>query len=862
MALFASVLPVSAQAVMQHYQLNIPRQSLDTALKDFAHQTGLQVARFSDAPRGTALVVGPVSGDMSVGEALTALLKTTGLTYRVVNDRTIAVVIPGAGSAASPQSTSRDASQLSTYSSDAGNEEEAKKSFWNRFLVAQVDQGTSSGSTPVEKQSQQTSKEKPVQLEEVVVTAQKREERLQDVPVPVTAISAAVLNEQNLVRVRDYFTRVPGLGMATTDYTGGDAKISIRGLSTGGIGYGTNPTVGIVVDDVPYGASTSIGGGSLMPDLDPSELSRIEVLRGPQGTLYGANSIGGLLKFVTVDPSTSSLSGRVQAGVDGVQHGDAEGYNLRGAVNVPLSDTFAVRASGFTRRDPGYIDNVLTGKKSVNSADVNGGRLSTLWRPSEGTSLKLSALIQDTKRNGEDDVDRLPGLGELQQRVWPGTGKHKAESQAYSANLTSKLGDYDLTILSGYNINSFDTNYDLTPTFFCVGFAQSIFGVDGCPWTADSKARKFSQEVRLSRPLGRRLDWLLGAFYTDEKVNTHEITWAADAAGVVSGQIYDLNFSNTYREYAAFSGLTYHFTDQFNVQLGGRAIDLRQSFAALWSGPFLSAIGAPNPSNFPKNVTKDHAFTYLVTPQYKASEDLMIYARLASGYRAGGPNFLPALGTPLSYKPDSTQNYEIGVKGAAFDRALSFDASLYHIDWKDLQVYMLNKATGSAFFANTGSAKSEGLELSVEVVPRRGTTATAWIAWNNAVLTQDFPSTSVATGHTGDRLPFSSRFSGSASLDQKFPLGGNMTGFIGGSVSYVGERFDVFAAGPQRQRLPGYAQTDLRVGVEYGPWRANLYVNNVADRLGVISGGIGNQIPYDFRYIQPRTVGMTVSRVF
>src|SRR6266404_2694279 len=139
MALFASVLPVSAQAVMQHYQLNIPRQSLDTALKDFAHQTGLQVARFSDAPRGSALVVGPLSGDMSVGQALTALLKSTGLTYTVVNDRTIAVVTPRAGSAASPQSTSRDASQLSTNASDAGNGEEAKKSFWDRFRLAQAD---------------------------------------------------------------------------------------------------------------------------------------------------------------------------------------------------------------------------------------------------------------------------------------------------------------------------------------------------------------------------------------------------------------------------------------------------------------------------------------------------------------------------------------------------------------------------------------------------------------------------------------------------------------------------------------------------------------------------------------------------
>jgi outer membrane receptor protein involved in Fe transport len=174
-------------------------------------------------------------------------------------------------------------------------------------------------------------------LEEVIVTAQKRSERLQDVPVPVTAIGANTLVDTNQMRLEEYYSQIPGLTLTVGDGRG-VPMISIRGITSG---Y-TNPTVGVVVDGTPYGASTNLALGALVPDIDPSELARVEVLRGPQGALYGASSMGGLLNYVTIEPSTDRASGRVQAGTSSVYDGDQLGYNLSAAVNVPLSDTFAV----------------------------------------------------------------------------------------------------------------------------------------------------------------------------------------------------------------------------------------------------------------------------------------------------------------------------------------------------------------------------------------------------------------------------------------------------------------------------------------------------------------------------------------
>jgi len=238
------------------------------------------------------------------------------------------------------------------------------------------------------------------------------------------------------------------------------------------------------------------------------------------------------------------------------------------------------------------------------------------------------------------------------------------------------------------------------------------------------------------------------------------------------------------------------------VQLGGRESYIRQTYREEDSGPFVPGFyGVTSPRLVPTLDANANAFTYLVTPRFRLSPDWMVYARLASGYRAGGVNFSAGTnGVPPQYKPDKTQNYELGVKGTFLDRMMSVDASAYYIKWKDIQFFEVSKGFG--FTTNGSAAKSEGLEFSLEARPTRGLTITSWVAWDDAVLTQAFPAGSTAYGVPDDRLPYSSRFSGNISVEQVFPLTQELLGFVGGTVSYVGDRIGEFGASappPQRK---------------------------------------------------------------
>ncbi len=834
----------SPLALADALRFDIPAQPLPEALKIFADQAKMQLLYQPEAI--SAGMSNAVVGDFEKRTALELLLKGTG--YEVVfskgNAATVRRVENGAASGVTVSSaTAGDnvgirlvQSAAGSRSSEAGGAEERNTSAASGY-------------------DDQSSKKA---IEEIIVTAQKRVERLQDVPIPVTAISAATLLGTNQLRLQDYFTRIPGLSV-TPSYTGDVPMLSIRGVTTGPY---TNPAVGIVVDDIPYGSTTLLGGGELVPDIDPSELSRIEVLRGPQGTLYGAASMGGLVKFVTVDPSTERLSGRVQASLSSVQNGDELGYNVRGAINVPLGETWAMRASAFTRLDAGYVDDPGLGAEGVNRMTVNGGRLSALWRPSDAFSLKLSALFQHTIADGSSDVDG--GLGDLEQRRLRTTGSSTKRVESYSASLNAKLGQVDLTSLSGYSVSDFTSRVDLG----LVGFGpltQAQFGVPGTLSRGYINTNKFTQEIRLSAPIGPKVDWLLGAFYTHESSYNNGDLFAVDPDTLqVFGNWLHGDQPFTYDEYAAFANLTFHITDRFDVQVGGRSSQNRQKYTSINEGPYVSVFGGgTSPQIVPQVKTRENAFTYLVTPRLKIMPELMVYARLASGYRPGGPNTsLGASGIAPEFDSDTTQNYEIGIKGDVLGRLLTLDASLYRINWKDIQIQLYDPVNRIYYFANGSEARSQGIEFSVESRPLEGMTIAAWVAWNDAELTEAFPATSTVYGVAGSRLPNVSRVSGNFSLDQAFNLTASMTGFAGFSVSYIGEREGDFIATPQRQILPAFARTDLHAGVKYESWTVDLFANNITNKRGLLRGGLGAYPPNAFNYILPRTVGLSVARTF
>jgi len=694
-------------------------------------------------------------------------------------------------------------------------------------------------------------------LEQVIVTAQKRDERLQDVPVPVTAIDTDTLVQNGQVRLKDYYSTVPGLNLTSSGR--GDATVSIRGLTTG---RGTNPTVAVLVDDVSYGGTTALASTNdvSVPDIDPSDLARVEVLRGPQGTLYGASSIGGLMKFVTVDPSTEAFSGRLQADTTSIKNGENVGYGFRGAVNVPLTSNFAVRASAYTRRDEGYIDDVSLGLRGVNQVEVDGGRASALWQITPKVSLKLSAALQNTSGDGLSSV--TPGFGDLEQSFVIRDGNaFSRDARVYNATLRAELAGVSLVSISGYSVQDDALNIDLSRG---LGFvADDVFGVPGAMLVVNNEIKKFTQEVRASGVIGEKVDWLLGGFYADEKTTTNQDFLAVDpGTSAVAGVLYTDPYPVTYSEYAAFGDVTVHATDRFDIQIGARESRNHQTYTEAVAGPFFTFLGLPSPIVFPLVRTEDSSFTYLVTPQFKLSPDLMLYARVASGYRPGGPNTGLRGQTFGGYKPDKTINYEIGTKGNFAAGRLSFDASVFYIDWKDIQLTSIDPVTFGVFYANAGKAKSQGVELSVEVKPFDRTTIAAWAAWTDATLTEDVPPGSFIVGASDDRLPYSSRVSGNISIDQGFPITNGVVGFAGAMVSYVGDREgdfpNIFSTTP-RPTLDSYVRTDLHVGARYGSWTFNLFANNVTDRRGVVFIEEANS---SINYIQPRTVGISLARSF
>lgn len=814
-------------------QISIGPQPLELALQELAKSSEIQLI-YKTQIVGQKASPG-AAGALTILEALTQVLSGTGLTFSPVDDHTITIV-PASGQPVQSHETAPSESRR-TEQGSRGIEAIPKRSFWDRFRISQADSAQVASGNSARSVGSGGNDEA---VEEIIVTAQKRIERLQDVPVPVTTIRGEDLASSNLQRVQDYYSRIPGVNLTTG--TWGEPRISIRGIATDPF---DNPTVGITVDDLPYGSTASLAGNGGVPDIDPGELSRLEVLRGPQGTLYGAGGMGGLLKFVTVDPSTDAFRGRVQAGVNGVQHGSDVGFNVHGAVNVPFSDVWAVRASAFTREDPGYTDNIATGRKDVNSAEAKGGRLAALWRPSEDFSLKLSALAQNTTRDGSDDVDA--GLGDYEQTNLISTGQYDRDTQSYGATILARLGRFDVTSVSGYSIDSFN------------GVSEYF----GFAYENDVRTRKFSQEVRFSTALGERVDWLLGGFYTDEDNKSAQILSTVDpVTGALLQNALVGHFPNTFEEYALFTDFTFKLSDRFDVQVGGRQSRMNQTYHQTLTGPLVGG-GTLDDG---KRRTKASPFTYLLTPRFKFSDHLMLYARFASGYRPGGPNSNANLlnGVRPEYDPDKTNNYEIGIKGNALDRALTFDASVFYIDWKDIQLKFLQN--GFSFKGNGSRARSQGIELSVEARPLEGLTIASWVAYTDAELTDDLPAQSVAAGVfglSGDRLPFSSRFSGNLSVDERFSLGANVTGFVGATLSYVGSRKGIFAGPPPggvRGHYPSYTQTDLRAGADFDAWTFNLFVNNLTDRRGVLLDD--PLTPTSLVYIRPRAYGMSIARTF
>lgn len=687
--------------------------------------------------------------------------------------------------------------------------------------------------------------------QEIVVTAQKRSQRLQDVPASVAVVNSETLQQQGAVKFEDYATQVPGLSLSSG--RPGLTQVTLRGITTGPAQSAA--ATSFYIDEAPIGSVNAYTGGSNTTlDLDPADLGQIEVLKGPQGTLYGANSMGGLIKYVTTAPDFQNVTGRISAGVNGVKEG-ATGYSVRGSINVPLvTDTLVIRASAFNRRDAGFID-IVSGPaagKDVNYADVTGGRVQIAAKLGSNVRISLQAIGQDTKVVGTSVIDvnpnsLIPLYGDLSQRHLS-RERGKVSFRLYNGTINIDLGAVTLTSSTTYQTAKADTGVDASSSF---GVALGGIGVRSVQSTT---VERWSQEFRADANglAGGLIDAQVGFYYTHED-DANRIPRFIPFNPVTGAEltpfpnIATASITSKYKEYSVFANTTVHFTDQFDVLLGGRYSHDSQVYDHNYAGLII-----PGGTNTGHGTEKADVFTFLVSPRYRISENAMVYLRASSGYRPGGPN-APGVGAPVTFDPDRLTSYEGGFKISAFDRMLTIDAALFHTSWKDVQIQ--TSAGGFNFFVNGGDAVSKGGEATVRINPVRGLSFGINAAYTDAHLTEDAPA---AGGLKGDRMPLVPRWSGSVTAQYDFSLGGDLNGSFGGIVGHVGERVSNYTNRALRS-LPEYTTLGLNAGLTYKNYSLTVYAKNLTDERGITAlGTLGltpASSPFAMGVIAPRTIG-------
>jgi iron complex outermembrane recepter protein len=710
----------------------------------------------------------------------------------------------------------------------------------------------------------QVSNESGAALEEVVVTAQKRTEVARDVPSSISVLSGRQLADMDAVQLSDYAAYVPGFNIDSAG-TPGQTTITLRGVAP----LGPGAAVGTYIDEAPLGSSANFAeAGQFALDLLPYDIERIEVLRGPQGTLYGASTMGGLVKYVMRSPSLDRFSAQLGGEMFGVKGSGASGWGARASWNVPIiSDELAVSASYFNQHTPGYIDNGLTGLRDENPVVQQGGRVALLFQPNSQVTVKVSALLQHIDADNDavmslNPITLAPLAGDLGDEHYV-SQPFRQRLQFYLATVNWNIDWADFVSATSYARTQTDRIQDTTLSFgplipFFTGGAVSA-GVT--PFMTDLSFRKFTQELRLASATGQRMEWLLGAFYTDENSGNFQEVRALDPSGVPIAGLDPLVASpqpTTYREYALFGDLTYKITGGFDVTGGLRWAHNRQQFSEADVGPLVgNTLSSSNNSS-------EHVLTYMVSPRLHINSDTMAYIRVASGYRPGGPNFgLP--GIPPTVHSDRLVNYEVGIKATLLDSHLETDLAIFYINWNHIQIAVPFSGNSAInYLANGGSAQSRGVEWSANYSPMKGLRFGVNTAYTSATLTEDVPA---LNGLSGARLPLVPTWSGALTADYGRTLAGTWTGTVGLAYRYTGDRYSLISSDPQAIKSDEYKIMDLNANVANAHWTVRLYAKNVFDKRAyltpsLISDAFGTPVQVNTSIAQPRTVGLGVDYRF
>lgn len=800
--------------------VDIPAQPLADSLRAVGSQSNTNI--LFDLALVANRKAEALKADLTTDEALSRLLGGTGITHEFLNETTVVLAMAPAAEAKA-HGTGIPPASLGPSSSAAKPEEpkEEEKNSDGRFRLVQSVGETNSRAAAMTAESQSDAENV---LAQIVVTAQRREERLKDVPISISVLSGEKLDQSSAQGVAAELARVSGVVTFPNLQAGGGTVISVRGVSAGSATFaGSNP-VSYYLDSVPFGLVQS----AVTPDSNAYDLERVEVLRGPQGTLYGASAQAGVVRVLTRDANLDNFDLKMRVSGSGTTGG---GGNYRGdaAINVPIVEgKLAARAVIGYQDMSGWVDTPLG--KNANDSRMRTARLKINAQPNDRLSIGASAWVSRTDTGGVPASDDNQWRGNLFKE----TGY--SDYDALGLKLGYDAGSISVTSMTSYlgfkSANALDTYQQ---------FGRHAIGILGFRgWT-------ISQELNLSSLQEGPWRWTAGAMYRDGTDQN-----GARTPGTV-------NYTNSSRSTAVFGEITRLFMDdKLGLMVGGRYF---QDDVESWEDP----INAPL---FPPNYYRDKGSFDSTTPRvvltWRPNSALSIYGSYSQGFRSGTPQAYYTTGGRLGFplvEPDKLTNYEIGVKTES--DWLSFEGALYYADWKDVQqqltVFFAPTGQYIAAIANGPSASGIGAEVSVTARPMRGLTLGGNVGWNDLTLDADIYQGDVLLFAKGDRQNFSPAFTAGLFADYGFKLGsGGYTGQLSLSGNYSSKqgRRSVFGGrqvlGEGEPILMTRASVSVRAPSQ---WEISLYGDNLNNENGAVVGSPFFGVDGSTR-LRPRTIGL------
>ncbi|MEQ8801072.1 MAG: TonB-dependent receptor [Haliea sp.] len=757
-------------------------------------------------------------------------------------------------------------------------------------------------------------------LEEVLVTAQKRESSLQDTPISLNVLTESTLSDQNIANFDDYVQLLPNVSFASKGP--GVSNVYMRGVAAANQREianqsGSVPTVAIYMDEQPV---TTINRNL---DVHIYDVARIEVLSGPQGTLFGSSSMAGALRIITNKPDPTGFEGGFEGRMSSTKGGELNNLT-QGFINVPISDRAAIRAVVYNLQDGGYIDNIYgtndhpvtigpgytltqgpnTAYAEDNFNDVSkiGYRLTGLYNMTEDWSVEAAVIGQTLETDGVFDYEeRLDGLSVRRFNE----DRSEDEFQQYSLTLEGRIGSLDVLYAGSFLDRETDFATDYTGygregpfmDFYTCSYNASYSDliVPGDVMASCSQQDYYSQgsvredrvthEVRVSTPSDRRLSAVAGVFYQDSDVE-NRATWLlndvfaiagdnnpgfsdvaiADGGGGVLGQpgsTFLINTDRTEEQLALFGEVTYQVIDDLLAVTGGvRWFDIDSGLGGNVGGQF-------GPSGPPLDKSRtDRDEIYKLSVSFTPNQDSLYYATFSQGFRPGffnrvsGPAGLGVI-IPEGFEPDILDNYELGWKLSFMDQRFQFNGAAYFMEWENLQQTFSNpQVSAFAFMTNTADAEIYGIEGDFAFAVNEALTLTGAYSWLNAELTSDFEAPGVSdvfVAGAGTPLPFAPEFSGNLTLRYETPFSESLTGYFQGTAAYTGEQKNALldtVTGPV-QTMDAYTLVNAAAGGFAGQWRVELFATNLTDERAEL---FINDFDYNRRITtnRPRTIGARV----